>query len=226
MPDSIYGIQLFDDIHNYLPEILYNPSRFINVSDLLTYLQEQVDYNTSYNRGMREYNLTRRRREILEQTPPITASIHTIPIRVPDFANIQPQTENILNYIFGRGMNSDALRSFLDTPVIVRPSVEQISNSTTISVVDISRLTDDCSICQDGMIQNEEIRTITHCGHKFHKDCIDVWFQTNVRCPVCRHDIRENTSQSELHPATEPVAEHIAPNPTAPPSPFRSFNNQ
>jgi hypothetical protein len=28
------------------------------------------------------------------------------------------------------------------------------------------------------------------CHHTFHKSCIDTWFQENVHCPVCRHDIR------------------------------------
>ena len=37
----------------------------------------------------------------------------------------------------------------------------------------------------------EQVRTLTHCGHRFHVLCIDNWFQRNVHCPLCRHDIRD-----------------------------------
>ena len=229
MPESIYGIQLFDDIHNYLPDILYNSERFRNITDLLSYIRQQIDYNSPYNRGLREHTMAVRRRNILENTPAITASIHTIPISVNGSGTTNP-TINILDQLLGRDIGANLgpqiLSSFLNSNVIVRPTTEQINNATTTNTVNVLRLTDDCSICQDGMIQNEEIRTINHCGHKFHKDCIDIWFQTNVRCPICRHDIRENTVQSESHPVIESRVESTTPSPTFPVSSFRSSNNE
>jgi hypothetical protein len=32
---------------------------------------------------------------------------------------------------------------------------------------------------------------IKQCGHTFNQEAITNWFQSNVRCPVCRYDIRE-----------------------------------
>lgn len=35
----IYNVGLFDDLHNYLPDILYAPERFASIGDLLFYVQ-------------------------------------------------------------------------------------------------------------------------------------------------------------------------------------------
>jgi hypothetical protein len=76
-------------------------------------------------------------------------------------------------------------------PVIVRPTILQIDNATTLRsamAIDEDHV---CSICQENYTEGQAIRTITSCAHRFHKNCIDVWFGRNVHCPVCRHDIRE-----------------------------------
>ena len=36
------------------------------------------------------------------------------------------------------------------------------------------------------------VRRINHCGHIFLPNEFNEWFQGNVRCPVCRFDIRNN----------------------------------
>jgi hypothetical protein len=51
-----------------------------------------------------------------------------------------------------------------------------------------------CTICQDSIQPRDECRQLTYCRHSFHQTCIDQWFQRNVRCPVCRHDIRNTTA--------------------------------
>ena len=52
---NIYPIQLLNDLHNYFPDILYNPGRFNNVQDLLDYFRRVADVNP-YTRGMNLYN--------------------------------------------------------------------------------------------------------------------------------------------------------------------------
>lgn len=50
-----------------------------------------------------------------------------------------------------------------------------------------------CSICQEPCLPEGPIcRRINHCGHLFHRECIDVWFQTHSTCPMCRYDIRSH----------------------------------
>lgn len=75
--------------------------------------------------------------------------------------------------------------NFFD-PVPVVPSREQIAAGTENHIgVPAGTV---CAICQDSVTCATRIR---HCGHSFHSGCIDQWLQMNPRCPVCRHDIRE-----------------------------------
>jgi hypothetical protein len=52
---NIYHIQLLNDIHNHFPDILYNPSRFHNIQDLLQYIID-VANASPYSRGLTSYN--------------------------------------------------------------------------------------------------------------------------------------------------------------------------
>lgn len=74
-------------------------------------------------------------------------------------------------------------------PVIVRPTRAQIQAGSTLEVVDSDE--EVCAICQDELAAGTEARNLTYCDHRFHPGCIDTWFQRDVHCPVCRHDIRE-----------------------------------
>jgi hypothetical protein len=49
---------------------------------------------------------------------------------------------------------------------------------------------DECYICLDKYIENEELTTLP-CNHVFHKHCIQTWLcKEHITCPVCRVDIR------------------------------------
>jgi Ring finger domain len=77
-------------------------------------------------------------------------------------------------------------------PVIVRPSAAQVEAGTSIEIVDAEE--DVCAVCQDRLLVGSQARSINACDHRFHTGCIDTWFQQNVHCPVCRHDIRDPSS--------------------------------
>ena len=84
-------------------------------------------------------------------------------------------------------------------PVVVAPTAQEIDRATAIRVPHSTEEDDNnaCAICQDPLMDEHTIRPlreITHCEHTFHQTCIDRWFTRNVRCPVCRFDIREHTS--------------------------------
>lgn len=74
--------------------------------------------------------------------------------------------------------------SFLD-PVTVTASPAQIN----ASLENYPNTTSNCAICQDA-ISSGGCR-IRQCGHVYHRSCIENWLSMSVRCPVCRHDIRE-----------------------------------
>ena len=75
-------------------------------------------------------------------------------------------------------------------PVPVLPTQAQI----TAAVENLESTTTNCAICQDS-ISSGACR-IRQCGHVYHRTCILTWLGMNVRCPVCRHDIRE-TAQGD-----------------------------
>jgi hypothetical protein len=73
--------------------------------------------------------------------------------------------------------------------VVITPTAEQISAASRI--VNIEEIPDEtiCSICQEHDSNDSTWREL-HCGHKYHKNCIDIWLRSHVQCPVCRADIR------------------------------------
>lgn len=77
-------------------------------------------------------------------------------------------------------------------PVVVRPTREQIEAGSAIEIVDAEN--EVCAICQDELSAGSQARSLVACDHRFHIGCIDTWFERNVRCPVCRHDIREGVA--------------------------------
>ncbi|XP_010540257.1 PREDICTED: RING-H2 finger protein ATL38-like [Tarenaya hassleriana] len=48
--------------------------------------------------------------------------------------------------------------------------------------------TDDsqCAICLEEYEEEEVMRVMPRCKHKFHAACIDVWLPKHSTCPVCR----------------------------------------
>ncbi len=65
------------------------------------------------------------------------------------------------------------------------------------AIEDVENTTTNCAICQDSIGERNSVPSwktgvkIKQCGHVYHLECILAWFRENVRCPVCRHDIRE-----------------------------------
>lgn len=112
---------------------------------------------------------------------------------------------NIISEFMGSGammgsLGGEGLQNFLNQRVPIRATNEQIASATTQHRA-VRQQEDICAICQDEIEENQEMRRINHCGHYFHLDCIDTWFQGNVLCPTCRHDIRE----SQAHTSPPPV---------------------
>ena len=83
-------------------------------------------------------------------------------------------------------------------PIPVLPSAEDIESSIRrIERADGSV----CAICQDAVVSGGS--ELVHCSHHFHDSCIRQWFETSVRCPVCRHDIRMGQATQTSPDATE-----------------------
>jgi endogenous inhibitor of DNA gyrase (YacG/DUF329 family) len=101
-------------------------------------------------------------------------------------------TDTILTNIIGQMFEAPSLQNFLDQPVTVHPTEEQINQHTTTTTA-TRNMDDNCAICQDPIEQGQRMRILNYCTHSFHVECIDTWFTTHVTCPTCRHDIRNHS---------------------------------
>lgn len=100
----------------------------------------------------------------------------------------QPET------IFSTLFPDLAAASFTD--VVVRPTQAQINIATQTMIYrdNLSLINTRCPITMEDFINDDRICMIRHCSHCFRESAIMNWFQSNVRCPVCRYDIRETSN--------------------------------
>jgi hypothetical protein len=191
--EEIYGVQLLDDIHNYLPAILYNPDRFFTIGDLLRYVGERAEELNGYQ----YHELMSLWRRSAVAVPRRSESL---------VGTVRPPPLSFLSAFLRGGMHtrepppplptyvaSGALRipaNFFD-PVPIVPSQHHIDTATVVRQATAEDVEQVCSVCQENYRDGDYIRGIHHCSHSFHMECIDRWFLSNVHCPLCRYDIRE-----------------------------------
>lgn len=100
-------------------------------------------------------------------------------------------------YYYDRDLSGNISNQTGFQDVIVAPTRLQIDSATRIITYsdNIELLNHRCPISLADFEEGDEIRQIIHCGHCFCEETIQGWFRTNVRCPVCRYDIREYSNQ-------------------------------
>lgn len=105
---------------------------------------------------------------------------------------------NNLNNISSNLDNENYTQDFED--VSIAPSISTLREATTIF---ISRNNDNnCTICLQSIQDNEICRKINKCRHFFHSDCIEKWFEKNIKCPMCRQDLRDTNNISNNNEST------------------------
>mmetsp|Transcript_28428 Transcript_28428/g.90986 ORF Transcript_28428/g.90986 Transcript_28428/m.90986 type:complete len:251 (+) Transcript_28428:356-1108(+) len=57
-----------------------------------------------------------------------------------------------------------------------------------------------CAICLCEYADEDQLRVL-HCGHAFHKDCLDPWLRLNGSCPSCRAKVT-GMPDTEMAPLT------------------------
>jgi len=91
--------------------------------------------------------------------------------------------------------------------VVVRPSREDIENATRLITYNSSdlHLNTECPITLERFEDGEEVRQIIFCEHIFKESSLMNWFGRNVRCPLCRYDIRNNSVPPSVSPLSDLV---------------------
>ena len=181
--------------------------RTSNNTEMIAFLRELLYL---YNTNMREYQENMR---LMLQTVYLlinNSNINTTP-RTPPVNERRNDNDylyyTIFPYINRTNRPATPINRF-DENVIVRPTNEQVDAATInydYSSDDIINNTNtNCPITLEEFQEREQVCKIRHCGHTFRRDAITNWFQANVRCPVCRYDIREYSAESVPHQQPSP----------------------
>lgn len=63
-----------------------------------------------------------------------------------------------------------------------------------------------CVICHMPIENDSIVRKINLCGHIFHPECVDRWFERNSSCPLCRQIIINRPSSTNENIYTIPIS--------------------
>ena len=191
--DQRYLIDLYTSMYNITVRQL----------DYLERYNEQFDFSNRVYINGRAYTID----QISSAEAPAQAPTQP-QARTPVRTNENRQRSDSLNLGDFRNLFSETIRQF-NTPVVVRPTDAEIELATTRNVFSEIEFPPNtsCPILLTDFEPMSQVTQIIHCGHIFTPAEITRWFQSNVRCPVCRHDIRGNASTEE------PAAASPSPSP-------------
>jgi hypothetical protein len=109
--ETLYGVGLLDDLHNYFPALLYDSSSFVSVRDVLGYIQRQTRNRFDlFSYGLREY----------QAAQPEPSVSNPLPRRVvrTSFASIPPSFATTAS-------------TLLRTPATIPSVTEEVTVETT-----------------------------------------------------------------------------------------------
>jgi hypothetical protein len=90
-----------------------------------------------------------------------------------------------------RSPRQNNMQSFYENIPVVATEAQRIAATRNILFSQIQEpLNNSCPVTLDRFQPESSVTQLISCGHIFTTSGINSWLQTNVRCPVCRHDIR------------------------------------
>ena len=108
---------------------------------------------------------------------------------------------------------NDPINNEIMEPVPIQPNPSQLYNA--IKTIKFSEIEDPlnffCPISQLDFSGNDEVIQLISCKHIFTPSHILQWFERNVKCPLCRADIRDvsGNSNSNLPPNSNNIISRI-----------------
>ena len=124
---------------------------------------------------------------------PIFSSLNN-PMNTRTNGNSIGQSRNSTNRISSLNnlLNIDNLLDGFFQNIIETPNRQQIDRAIENCLYSSieSPLNTTCPIALRRFEDSEEVSIIKFCNHIFSKNDLELWFQQNTRCPLCRYDIR------------------------------------
>jgi hypothetical protein len=216
LPALLYDNEQFQTVSDVLSYVRNQAAQHLNHydrgrADYMRYIGREDTQGTAVRSWNEPRRPRRRRQQRQEQRPQRQRrSLNELIQESMEEAAADPLTTEDLtllstfaSLIAPRNVQLNMADLFDLAPVPVRPSRQQLEQNTELehqgepfAVAEGEA----CTICQDGLRNgNTQLRRIRHCGHVFHRVCIDTWLSSNVRCPICRHDVRETVARSTLN---------------------------
>ena len=212
-----YVLPVYRDLIHNMRSVMTGYNNIINnynqnVSEYLSAINEYRNDIRLMNSHLFN-NLPHSQSNILHTPINSTRSTRTRPLntRAPNIRSVPTRTTAVGNtesYTFSPPNASyfSNIFSFPSTPtvpinlgtynyenVIVSPTQREIENAIEVfnyteNNVQYNR---SCPITMEDFVINDRVSRIRYCGHTFKEEAINNWFRMNVRCPVCRYDIRD-----------------------------------
>jgi len=156
-------------------------------NEIIRTIQNVLSYNHNHTIPVQNQNTRNTRTRQSQQTLP--TFVERGLLNIPELYN------NSFVFDYQDSISTDQITELLQSfmsPIVVRATQVEIENATSIirfSEIE-NPLNNSCPISLEPFTQDEGVTMIKYCGHIFKTIEIQHWFETNVRCPVCRYDIR------------------------------------
>ncbi len=186
---------LFQEIRNMYPETNINtPPNRANSN-----ITSNYPINTSLSNSLN--NIINNRLHNLNSTshlntnPLNTSPLNTNPLNTSHLntspLNINPDIIEVTLYNNGHRVASNM------EDVQIYPSLRTLRESSTVNMYsNLETEFESCTICRDSFDENSIVRKL-YCNHIFHLNCIDTWLESNIKCPVCRTDLRDVDDETD-----------------------------
>jgi hypothetical protein len=189
-------ISILNMLHNMYTSNNNTVDRILSSNNEILGIIQQI-INNNYDSGLSERSnrFTSNRNNIsIPISRQNTNHLSNILFSFPD----NNRSSFILDYMEPRNNEIEQILENFLNPVPIQVTQRQIEISTSqIPFREISEpINNSCPISLEPFQENELVTMIKYCGHVFKTNQINQWFETNVRCPVCRYDVRNYREQN------------------------------
>jgi hypothetical protein len=111
--------------------------------------------------------------------------------------NINTSFQNtLLNSLFDNILNNNF--NLFENEINI-PTQQEKNKALIISKYEnlLDKTNEECPITLNKFNNDDEVAQIKKCKHIFTANQLNIWFQSNVKCPTCRYDIRNYNDEEE-----------------------------
>ena len=152
-----------------------------------------VQLITNLNNYNRRNNSTRATRNNASRDFTDWASRYNrVDIQQQSTSDLSEMVRPVIQQVIQQYAQRNVGRSDFFNNVVVAPTETEITNATRVVEYAniLNPVNQTCPISLERFGDTDQVMQIRFCGHLFNPTELRSWFRENVRCPVCRYDIR------------------------------------